>query len=227
MNPGTRWAMIGARNAPDPMKLLLDFLPVLLFFAVYKFHGALPAGLTQQAEYWLPGGPSAAAGAAILLATAVAIVASFVQVGITYALRRRVETMHLISLGLITVFGGATLLLHDPVFIKWKPTILNWLFAGVFLASQWFTQRPLAERLMGEALRVPAPVWQRVNLAWAGFFVLSGAANLFVAYRYSEKTWVSFKLFGLFGMTIAFIVLQALYLARHMEAEPPPREDNA
>ena len=161
------------------------------------------------------------------MATAVAILASFVQVGITLALRRRLQSMQLISLGLITVFGGATLLLHDPVFIKWKPTVLNWLFAAIFLATQWFTQRPLAERLMGEALSVPAPVWRRVNLAWAGFFLVSGAANLFVAYHYSEETWVSFKLFGLFGMLVAFIVAQSLYLARYMTPDSSPTEDNA
>ncbi len=176
------------------MKLLFDLFPVILFFVAYKAAG-------------------------IYVATAVAIAASFIQVGLYWLKRRRFETMHLVSLGLIAVFGGATLLLQDPVFIKWKPTILNWLFAAVFVGSQFVGEKPLVQRLMGHAVQVPDFAWRRVNLLWAAFFVLSGVANLFVAFNYSEDTWVNFKLFGLMGMTFVFIIAQSFYLARFMVEE--------
>lgn len=180
------------------MKLLFDFFPIILFFVAYKLYG-------------------------IYAATAVAIAASFIQVGGYWLKHRRFETMHLVSLGLISVFGGATLLLQDPTFIMWKPTILNWLFAGVFLGSQVVGQRTLLERMMSSALQVPAHIWKRANLLWVGFFVFSGVLNLYVAYNYSEETWVNFKLFGLMGLTFAFVIAQSMYLARHMI----PQEETA
>lgn len=173
------------------MKLLFDLFPVLLFFVAYKMYG-------------------------IYVATAVAIAASFIQVGGYWLKHRRWEKMHLVSLGLITVFGGATLLLQDPVFIQWKPTILNWAFAAVFIGSQFIGRQPIIQRLMSHAVTVPDFVWMRLNFYWALFFIVSGVANLYVAYNFPEETWVQFKLFGLMGMTFAFIIGQAFYLGRHM-----------
>lgn len=202
------------------MKLLYDFFPVLLFFVVYKFYGEIPAGAIEAVNVLpfmslVPG----RAGDAIFLATAVAIAASAIQVSAYWLKNRRFEKMHLISLGVITLFGGASLILDNPWFIKWKPTVAYWLFAAAFLGSRYIGQRTLAERLMGHAISVPAPVWRRVNLGWAGFFIFAGCANLYVAYRFSESTWVDFKLFGLLSLTLLFVFAQALYLARFMQQE--------
>lgn len=205
------------------MKFLYDLFPILLFFATYKLFPLLEPDTAARLMGWLPGaaGPDGTIGP-IYPATAVAILASLAQIGAGWIRHRRVERAHLLSGGLITVFGGATLLLHDPDFIKWKPTVLNWAFAGAFLATQYIGRRPLTARMMGHALQVPEAVWYRVNRWWVLFFLFSGTANLFVAYTFSERTWVSFKLFGLLGLTFVFVLAQALYLARFAE-EPETR----
>ena len=114
------------------------------------------------------------------------------------------------------VFGGLTLLLRDPTFIKWKPTVVNWLFAAAFLLSQFFMQRSLLQRMMDHAIQMPADAWRRLNTAWISFFFAMGVLNLFVAYNFSEEIWVNFKLFGMMGLTIVFVIGQAFYLARHV-----------
>lgn len=206
------------------MKLLYDLLPVILFFAVYKLYPATPPETIPLINalpllHLTPG----KAGDAIYLATAVAIVSAFIQVSVYWLRHRRFEKMHIISLALITIFGGATLLVQDPVFIKWKPTALNWLFGLAFLGSQYIGAKTLVERMMGHAIQVSTLVWRRLNLAWVGFFSVAGLANLVVAYSFSEETWVNFKLFGLMGMTLAFVIAQALYLTRYISAaEPTP-----
>jgi len=174
------------------MKFLFDFFPILLFFAAYHLYG-------------------------IYAATAVAMVASVLQIGAGWLLWRKVERMHWISAGLIVFFGGMTLLLHNPLFIMWKPTILNWLFALVFLGSAWIGSKPLVQRMMEHVIQVPREIWHRVNWAWVGFFFVSGVANILVAYQFSESTWVNFKLFGLMGMTFVFMILQGLYLGMYAE----------
>jgi intracellular septation protein len=176
------------------MKLLFDFFPILLFFAAYKLYD-------------------------IYVATATAIVATIVQVSLFWLKHRRVEKMHLVTLALIAILGGATLYLKDPAFIKWKPTIAYWLFACAFLGSQYIGERSLAERMMGHAITAPKPVWSRLTLAWALFFISMGFINLYVAFNFSEETWVNFKLFGLMGLTITFVVVQGFFLARYMDAE--------
>jgi intracellular septation protein len=219
------------------MKLLADFFPVLLFFVAYKLYG-------------------------IYEATAVAIVASFLQVGVHWFRRRRVEKMHLVTLGLLVVLGGLTILLQDRTFIMWKPSIVNWLFAIVFLGSQYIGEKTLVERAMGRALVVPKPVWLRLNQLWVLFFLLTGAANLYVANNFFvaesklraatgalevdltrcgilfhgenlalcrqalrlEETWVDFKLFGILGLTLAFVIAQAFYLARHVRDDETEQE---
>ncbi len=182
------------------MRFLFDIFPVLLFFAAFKM-----ADDPQQG---------------VLMATAAAMLASIAQVAYMKLRHGRVERMHLVSLALITVLGGATLLLHDPVFIKWKPTAINWAFALAFLGSQFLGDKPLVHRMMGSALRLPETVWRRLNLAWSGFFVLLGAANLYVAFHFSLETWVDFKTYGMLGATVAFVVLQSIYLSRYLEPEP-------
>lgn len=179
------------------MKLLFDFLPILLFFFAYKFFG-------------------------IFTATAVAIAATVGQVGLVWFKSRKIEKMHVVTLAMIFLFGGATLLLKDETFIKWKPTVINWLFGLAFLASQLFTRKPIIERMMGSTLQLPSAIWNRLNLLWVVFFLGLGFANLFVIYRYDTNTWVNFKLFGMLGLTLLFVILQAIYLARHAGPHPEP-----
>jgi intracellular septation protein len=176
------------------MKFLFDFFPILLFFIAYKTHG-------------------------IYAATAVAIVASFVQVAIYWFQHRRFETTHLVTLALIAVFGGLTLALQDETFIKWKPTVINWLFGVVFLASQYIGQKTIVERMMGATISLPAFVWPRLNLAWALFFIALGFANLYVMSYFDTDTWVNFKLFGMMGLTFAFLIAQGFYLTRYIQEE--------
>ena len=177
------------------MKFLFDFFPILLFFVAYKTFD-------------------------IYVATATAIVATFVQVGWVWFRQRRIEKMHVITLGIIVLFGGATLILKDPVFIMWKPTIAYWLFAAVFLGSQLIGDKVLIERMMGHAIQTTRSIWVRLNLAWAVFFIAMGFVNLYVAFNYAEDTWVNFKLFGLLGLTVLFVIAQGVVLARYVEEKP-------
>lgn len=183
------------------MKFLYDFFPILLFFIAYKLYG-------------------------IYTATAVAIAASFIQVGSFWVKHRRFENMHLITLGLIVVLGGATLWLQDERFIKWKPTLVNWLFALAFLGSQFIGKKPLVERMMSNAVKLPDLIWGRLNLTWVLFFTFMGIANLYVVYNFDTDTWVNFKLFGMMGLTFAFVIAQAFYLARHMKPDEEAKEEN-
>ena len=208
------------------MKQLFDFFPILLFFILYKFYLDLPEELILGVNAWIPmmALTPGESSDAIYLATLAAIVVTLLQVAGVAILLRKLEKMPLITLALLVVFGGATLALKDPVFIQWKPTAINWLFALVFLGSHLVGDKPLIQRMMGHAIEIrEARVWVQLNLAWVAFFVVAGIANLIVApeidplgLQFSEDTWVDFKLFGLMGMTIAFVVAQAIYLARYM-----------
>lgn len=179
------------------MKFLFDLFPIILFFLAYKLYD-------------------------IYVATAVAIAAAFMQTGLYWLKHRKFENMHLVTLGILIVFGGLTLVLRDPIFIKWKPTVVNWLFGAVFLGSRYIGKRTLVERMMSHAISVPGPVWARLNWAWVAFFMGMGMLNLYVAYNFSEDAWVNFKLFGMMGLTIAFVFIQAFYLSRYMT----PGEEN-
>jgi intracellular septation protein len=139
---------------------------------------------------------------------------------------RHVEKSHLITLLLVVVLGGATLWLQNPDFIKWKPTVVNWLFALAFIGARLFTDKSLLERMMAEHIALPAQVWSRLNTAWVLFFIVSGVLNLYVAFSFSEEIWVDFKLFGLLGLTLIFIVAQSVYLAKHAENLSKPNQDN-
>jgi intracellular septation protein len=203
------------------MKLLFDLLPVILFFAAFKVASAYPQqslALAGTTLGWMIGDGSVPADQApILLATAVAILASLLQVGLLLARGRRVDTMLWVSLAVIVVFGGATIWFHDETFIKWKPSILYWLFGAVLLGGQLIWKRNLLQSLLGTQLEVPAAVWQRLLWAWVAFFALMGAINLAVAFSVPTDTWVSFKLFGLFGLTMVFTLGIGVYLARHLK----------
>jgi intracellular septation protein len=174
------------------MKFLFDLFPVVLFFVAFKLFD-------------------------IYVATAVAIAASFLQIGWLKWKRRKVDNMMWVTLIIIVVFGGATLALHDETFIKWKPTVLYWLFGIVIGGAELAFRRNLIRAMLGEQVRLPDAVWTRLNWSWAGFFAFMGAANLYVAYNFSTDAWVNFKLFGGMGLMLLFVVLQAVFLARYME----------
>ncbi len=211
------------------MKFFYDLFPIILFFVSYHQADAI-ASNTPVGQWLDPAMPEQIA--ATLIATGVAIIASFIQVGGHWLKHRRTERMHLISLALITVLGGITILLQDPAFIQWKPTLINWLFAAVFLGSHLVGDKCLVQRMMGGQLTLPNTVWNRLNLAWVVFFIISGVLNLYVAFYYGleldAKTrmdiWVDFKLFGLMGLTIVFIVAQGFYLARYLQDDDSDAE---
>jgi intracellular septation protein len=173
------------------MKLLADFLPILLFFVAYKMYD-------------------------IYVATGVVIAATFLQVAFTWLKTRKVAKMQLITLGVLVLFGGLTLYLHNDQFIMWKPTVINWLFGAGFLGSHLFGQKTVVEHLMGSQIQMPTAVWRRLNLGWVAFFLFMGGANLFVMYNFDRDTWVNFKLFGMLGLTMVFLVVQSLYLSRYI-----------
>ena len=205
------------------MKVLFDLLPVIFFFVAYTGAKHAPDSAAAVVSSLLSGlgmnGAVDAEQAPLLLATAVAIVATFAQVGWLLVRRRKVDNMLWISLAIIVVLGGATLALRDPTFIKWKPTVLYWTFAAVLLGASLFLKKNLIRTMMQGQLSLPDAIWTRLNLSWVAFFVLMGVINLYVAYNYSESTWVSFKLFGGIGLMIAFVVVQGLMLSRFLESE--------
>lgn len=173
------------------MKILFDYLPIICFFVAYKIYG-------------------------IYVATAVLIVALFALVVGYWLKSRRVHKMHLATAVLALIFGGLTIWLRDPAFIQMKPTILYLLFAGVLLASHFVGEKPLIRRMLESNVSLPAPVWARVSWLWIGFFVLSAVLNTYVALFFSQSAWVNFKLFGMLGLTLVFVLIQSIYMARHM-----------
>lgn len=201
------------------MKFLFDFFPILLFFITFKFYGdVVSAEETLCAlSVCIPGGKEGA----MYAATLVAIVATIAQVAIMWFKQHRVEKMHIITLALVVVLGGATIIFKNETFFKWKPTVVNWLFAVVFLASQWVMgKKPVVQRMMEKAITLNDPsVWLRLNMIWVVFFVAMGFVNLYVAYNFSTEIWVDFKLFGLMGLTLLFVIGQAFYLSRYIVPE--------
>lgn len=177
------------------MKFLIDFFPILLFFAAFKVWG-------------------------VFVATGVAIAATIAQIAYLRFKVGKVEPMQWISLGVIVVFGGATLLFHDEAFIKWKPTVLYWVMAVVLLGGQWFFNKNLMQKLMSSQVQLPQPVWNTVNYSWAIFFTVMGFINIWVAYNYDLDTWVTFKMFGGLGLMLVFVIGQAMYLSRHIQQSP-------
>lgn len=174
------------------MKLLLDFFPIVLFFAAFKLWD-------------------------IYVATGVAIAATVLQIGWLRYSTGKIEPMQWLSLGIIIVFGGATILAHDETFIKWKPTVLYWLMGGALAAGLLVWRKNLLKSLMGAQMELPDAAWRAMNWSWIGFFAVMGVLNLWVAFNYDTDTWVNFKLFGGLGLMAVFVVGQALYLGRYMK----------
>ena len=179
------------------MQFFFDFLPLIVFFAAYKL-------------------------ADIYVATAALIVVMAAQIGFQWIKHRQINRMLLISGVLVLVFGGITLLLRDRIFIQWKPTIVNWLFAAGFLASQYIGEQPIIQRLMGEHIELAKDVWRQLNAIWVAYFVALGAANIFVVYNFDEATWVNFKLFGTLAFTVLMVLGQALWIATKMPKTDHP-----
>jgi intracellular septation protein len=177
------------------MKFLFDIFPVLLFFVAFKVYD-------------------------IYVATAVAIAATFVQIGWVWLRHRKVDNMLWVSLAVIVVFGGATLLLQDETFIKWKPTVLYWLFGVALGVAAGIFKKNLVRSLMEKQVSLPEMVWGKLLASWIGFFAVMGALNLFVAYNFSTDAWVNFKLFGGIGLMFVFVILQALMLGKYIEDKP-------
>lgn len=194
------------------MKQFIDFIPLLLFFLVYKLD---PRPVEFAGQAFTLGG--------IFSATAVLIIASLVVYGAIFATQRRLEKSQWLTLIACLVFGGMTLAFHSETFLKWKAPVVNWLFALAFLGSQFIGDKPLIQRMLGHAVRLPAPIWTRLNIAWIVFFIVCGCANLYVAFTY-ESFWVDFKVFGSLAMTLVFMLGQGLYLARHLQPMDEPRD---
>lgn len=207
------------------MKLLLDFLPILLFFGTFKYaeaHKAWAAAFaTQQLGFAVAGGVVGPEEAPVLLATVVVIAATMAQVAWLKLAGRKVDLMLWVSLSLVVVLGGLTVWLHSETFIKWKPSVLYWAMGTALWVSQALFGKNLLRTLLGEQIQLPAPVWHRLNFAWIAFFATMGLLNLWVAYTFSTSVWVNFKLFGGLGLMLAFTIAQGLYLNRYIEDTPP------
>lgn len=173
------------------MKFLFDLFPVILFFVAYKY-------------------------ADIYLATLVAIVATFLQIAWLWFKGRKIDTMLWISLVVISVFGGLTLFLHDENFIKWKPTVLYWLFSIILLGGKLFFDKNFLQALLKEQMTLPEPAWTRLNWAWISFFACMGVLNLFVAFNFSTDAWVNFKMFGATALMLIFVLAQGLFLSKYL-----------
>ncbi len=189
------------------MKQFIDFIPLILFFIVYKLDPRTVELAGHSVEL---GG--------IFSATAVLILSSLLVYGILFVLQRKLEKSQWLTLLACLVFGGMTIAFHSETFLKWKAPVVNWLFAAAFAASQFIGDKPLIERIMGHAISLPQALWRRLNIAWVAFFLFSGAANLFVAFTFHD-IWVDFKVFGSLGMTVLFMIGQGIFIARHMQPQ--------
>lgn len=180
------------------MKLFFELFPIILFFVAFKIKG-------------------------IYFATAVAITASILQIGYMVIRKKPIEAMMWISLAVLCVFGGSTLLLHNELFIKWKPTILYWVFAAIIIVAKVGFRKNIMQILMQKQLQLPKKAWNFINISWASFFLVLGGVNLFVAYRFSTNLWVNFKLFGVLGCFIFFAIIQSLFLAPYIKEDTPSK----
>lgn len=183
------------------LKFLYDFLPIIIFFATYKLTGN-----------------------DIYAATTAAIIATLIHTAIQWFMHKKLENQHIINLVVILVFGSLTLIFHDDTFIKWKVTVINWIFGLVLLGSQFIGKKNIIHRQLGEAIKLPDPIWFKLNMMWVSFFIFCGLLNLYVAFFYGlnlseearQEIWVDFKLYGMLGLTFAFMIVQIFYLQRHI-----------
>jgi intracellular septation protein len=176
------------------MRLLIDFFPLAVFFVAFKLWD-------------------------IYVATGVAIAATVLQIVWIRLHHGKVDPMQWVSLAIIVLFGGATILLHDDMFIRIKPTILYWVLGGVLAGGQLFMRRNPMKALMGAQMELPETVWRALGWSWAAFFAAMGALNLWVAFHFDEKTWVNFKVFGILGLMVVFVVVQAVFLGRYVKSD--------
>jgi intracellular septation protein len=208
------------------MKLLFDFLPIILFFATFKYAEAHKAWAAAFASGHLgalvAGGSVGPDEAPVLLATVVVIIATMAQVAWLKARGRKVDTMLWVSLVLVVVLGGLTVYFHSDTFIKWKPSVLYWAMGLAFWLGPLMFGKNLLRVLLGEQLDLPPKVWHRLNFAWVAFFAVMGFLNIWVAYTFSTDTWVNFKLFGSLGLMLVFTVAQGLYLQRYVKDDDQP-----
>jgi intracellular septation protein len=175
------------------MKLFFDFLPIVVFFAAFKLGN-------------------------IYVATASAIAAVILQMAVTVLRGKRLEMMHIVTLGMITLLGGATLIFRNEIFIKWKPTVVYWVLGLIFFLSPYFSKKFLVQKMLENSLTLPTKAWRTLNTSWYSFFLLMGFLNLYVVYNYSTEIWVNFKLFGTLGLTLAFVLVQGVIVARFLPA---------
>ena len=206
------------------MKILFDFLPIALFFGMFKYAEGHKDWAASTATEWLgfmvSGGAVGPAEAPVLLATVVVILATLLQILWLKIRGQKIEPMLWISLTLVTVLGGATIYFHSESFIKWKPTVLYWVMASALLFGQLIFKKNGIKSLMGAQMNLPDSIWRIVNLSWVGFFSLMGVLNLWVAFNFPTSTWVNFKLFGGLGLMIVFVLVQALLLNPHIKPSP-------
>jgi intracellular septation protein len=186
------------------VKQFIDFIPLVLFFIVYKI---TPQAVDILGHTFMVGG--------IFSATAMLIASSIVVYGILYIRQGKLEKSQWLTLIACLVFGSLTLAFHSETFLKWKAPVVNWLFALIFAGSHFIGDRLLIQRIMGHALTLPQAIWVKLNIAWIVFFLFCGAANLYVAFTYQDF-WVDFKVFGSLGMTLIFLIGQGIFLARHI-----------
>jgi len=206
-------------------KLLFDLFPIIVFFIAYKLGDAnADATRTLLDGLGLPQPTGVGEKPGIYLATLVAIVASVGQIAWVKLRGHKADTMMWVSLGIIVLFGGATLWLHDESFIKWKPTVLYWIFTGIIFGAAAFG-RNVIKSVMNEQMELPDVAWGRLNASWGGFFAFMGVANLFVAFNFSTDTWVDFKLFGSLGLMLGFVIGQSMMLTRYLDKESFDKEE--
>ena len=207
------------------MKILFDFLPIALFFGMFKYAEGHKDWAAATATDWLgfmvSGGVVGPAEAPVLLATVVVIVATLLQILWLKARGRKVDTMLWVSLGLVTALGSATIYFHSESFIKWKPTVLYWVMGASLLVGQLVFRKNGIKSLMGAQMSLPDAVWRKVNFSWVAFFAVMGCINLWVAFNFSTSTWVNFKLFGSMGLMLVFILAQAFFLNKHLKTDTP------
>ncbi len=201
------------------MKLLFDLFPVILFFAAFKYSEKNPETAADWVAALLGSALVDAKQAPILLATVVVIAATVAQIAWVHFRHGKVDKMLWISLGLVVVFGGLTLAFQNEAFIKWKPTILYWVFAISMAFSALILKKNPMKAMLGEQLTLPDPVWTKVNLSWIAFFAVMGVLNLVIAFNFPTDTWVNFKLFGGMGLMLVFVLAQGMFLSKYIEEE--------
>ncbi len=183
------------------MQLLLDYIPIIAFILAYFYED-------------------------IFFATVVLMGVMPVVLLLQWLLTRKWNRIYAASTALVLVLGGFTLAFRNPTFLYWKPTVLNWAIALVFLGSQWVGDKPIVERMLGSAAELSKDQWQRLNQIWVAFFMFVGAINLYVAYSFSEAFWVKFKLFGMLGITVVFVIIQSIWLTLTAQKNESAQSDS-